>query len=382
MKNAIIGLLSLLLVFFILYALGAFRYGSGIDRNYRADFVKKRIAAVRKSPQIILKTTRVRNYNLSVEAAAGMRIAVKLLNQAGGVLGKPLRLDETEIDFTQEANRHAVQKFCEDFSAAVYLGPSLTEYVASIRALTQYQGLPCVSVMDVSHPMPESGEPRWYISLYPPLELWADAIVDDLRKHKFSQLLIVSPRGGSYGWFYASAVEQCIRQQLPASEIFRINFSSPLHGNSLIRGLNLYQENRDLEAVVFAGLFPELQTFDKVFRTTGTSIPVYGCDAVDFPEIEEASRQFHFPLIVPECHIESPGAEFVNAYRQKYGTPPSSWAMLGAQSVYLTAAALRRDGGYDPDRLIKTMYLLSGKQVIPGIGKARIVLKTYNVGGK
>lgn len=376
MKNAIIAVLSILLIFFVLQSLGAFQYGPAIDRNYRDHFVRERVDAVTDAPEWVAAVTHIKDYALSEDALLGMRCAVEMINAEGGVLGKPFRLEVGATGLSLEDHRRAVQSFCAAPSTAFYFGPFQTEYVPSVRALTQYQGLPCIAPMTVSDPLWEKLEPDNYLSLYPPLRLWAEALAEDMISRGYDKILIISPSSGTYGWIYASAVESAIRLKNPHAEIFRINYESPVTESGLLRSLLIYEENRDIDAVVFAGQFDELLVYDAVTRRARRRTPVYGDDVLDFSGIAEQSARLGFPLFVPECRLAPPSPDFVAAYRERTGKDPSIWSVLGARAIFFAAEALRRNGAYHPDRLIETMRALEEEQ--RRASGAHIALRRYN----
>ncbi len=357
MKNAIIAVLSFALCFFVLYSLGAFHYGSGIDRNHRAHFVSRRVADVEQAEHWLLGLSLVKDNAISKDVLQGMQCAVDMRNATGGVLNKPFLLETGELGAGQESHRRVVQRFCNLPTAVVY-GPPSTLGVPSDRALSQFQGLPCISPMTPSDSFWPALSPDTYISLYPPLELWANSITEAIARCSPSKILLLGTNEGSYGWLYLNSCEQELRHRLPVAEIFRHNYTPPLKGDELRYVLHLYNENRGLDAIVFSGDARDLLTFDLIQRGLKLRIPVYGSDLLDVEAMKDDWLRLSFPLFVPHCEIATPSAAFSRTYVERFGRHPSVWSILGAQSVFLTAQALEANQGYHPDRLVETVRLL------------------------
>lgn len=355
MKNAVIALLSLALCFFVLQSLGAFRFGSGLDRNYRDHFVERRIRGVERAPCWVLTIGDLREEPISRGVLEGVRCAVDLINAAGGVLGRPLRLEVAATGADMESHRRLVQSFCDLPEAAVYFGPTHTSSVPAVRALSRFQGLPCIAPMTPADPLLAPLSPDNYVSLYPPLSLWADTLARALAVREPDKVLLVSPDEGSYGRLFADACERSLRHSLPQAEIFRFNYAAPLDDEELRYFVQLYDENRGLDAIVFAGEADDFLACARTQRALKLRLPVYGSDLLDLPDEKKRWQSLPFPLFVPHCELTPPSPAFVAACTALTGSAPTVWNMLGAQAVLLTARALNDDGGYHPDRLAARM---------------------------
>ena len=122
--------------------------------------------------------------------------------------------------------------------------------------------------------------------------------------------------------------------------------------------MQLYDENRGLDAIVFAGDADDFLACARTQRALNLRLPVYGSDLLDLPGGKEFRQDLPFPLFVPHCELTPPSPEFVAACTALTGSAPTVWNMLGAQAVLLTAEALNDDGGYHPDRLAARMRAL------------------------
>ena len=360
MKNAVIAALSLALGFLLLQSLGAFQFGSGIDRNHRSHFVDRRTSAVERSDCWLLTTGVLKDDPISCGVLEGITCAVEMLNAAGGVLNKPFRLETADVDRTPKSHLRTVQAFCDRIDAAVYYGPTHTRSVPGVRALSQFQGLPCIAPMTPYDPSWAELSPDNYVSLYPPLHLWTDKLAQALAsQNAVDKVLIVSPEDGSYGWLFANDCERSIRQALPHAEVFRYTYTAPLDDEELRHFIQLYDENRGLDAIVFTGEADDMLICARVQNTMNITLPVYGSDMLDIPDKEHDWQSLPFPLIIPRCDMNAPSPNFNQTFSTFSGHAPTVWNMLGAHAVFMTAQALRENQGYHPDSLVQSIRALT-----------------------
>ena len=119
MKNGIILLLSALVVFLLLFSIGAFRHGDIMARDDYSKQRKKRISEVSRSAEWNIGIAASVANPVNKQVIHGIRIAAEIVNGEGGVLGKPikLRLEDSRGSFPE--SKFLVQDFCEDFRTAM-----------------------------------------------------------------------------------------------------------------------------------------------------------------------------------------------------------------------------------------------------------------------
>lgn len=381
MKNAIIATLSLALLFFVLYSLGAFDAGDPIDRNYRSHFVKERERQVTRAREWLFGYLPTPGSDISNEVAAGMHFEADTVNEKGGLLGKRVRLESRAAKRMPQSQNLAIQHFCDNFTVAACLGPHYTVGVPSVRALSQFQGLPLFSPLTMHDPNLPKIEPDNYVPLLPPMSLWASAITARLKELEPRRVLIVGPNErASYGEFFSNACEISVRHTMPEAEIYRYNFDMNIinEGSQGFRQvIDLYKENRGLDAVIFAGTWKIFSLLSEALKNAGLNVPVFGSDLLhmqvldmqvldrqvpgdDAAESSEPAKPMlvppvdlaiDFPLYVPVLVTKSMVGDFGRAWREKHGAAPSFWNFMGTVAVRLTCEAIELEGGYNVDAL-------------------------------
>ena len=92
MKNGIILLLSALVIFLLLFSIGAFRHSDLMVQDEYSKQQKKRIAEVSRSTEWNIGIAASVADPVSKQVIHGIRIAAEIVNAEGGVLGRGIRI--------------------------------------------------------------------------------------------------------------------------------------------------------------------------------------------------------------------------------------------------------------------------------------------------
>lgn len=344
MKNCIIILLAAVCVYLLLNALGVFQFGSFIDRGHRSWNEQVREKSVRKSPVLKFGAAYDVADRPAVEAMEGVKLAAELLNQDGGVDGKKLEIICRDDVKTLPEYCAAVQQFCDDPATAAVIGPFSSGYIPSARALTQFHGLPLISPLTVrSEKLPQL-EPDNFVTLFPPLKLWIEAILAHMEKNGHRNILIVSPEADTYGDIFSTALERESRRRAGFDGVYRLNYQSPLRRGDLLHAVRNYAGDRNFEAVFFGGTFADFPEFLALLKERRLTVPVYGNDDLYIPQIR--SVVMGSVLCLPRAELRRRDTRFVKEWVRRFGREPSYHAVLGAESVFAVAGALAKGGAF------------------------------------
>ena len=344
MKNCIIILLAAVCVYLLLNALGVFQFGSFIDRGHRSWNEQVREKSVRKSPVLKFGAAYDVADRPAVEAMEGVKLAAELLNQDGGVDGKKLEIICRDDVKTLPEYCAAVQQFCDDPATAAVIGPFSSGYIPSARALTQFHGLPLISPLTVrSEKLPQL-EPDNFVTLFPPLKLWIEAILAHMEKNGHRNILIVSPEADTYGDIFSTALERESRRRAGFDGVYRLNYQSPLRRGDLLHAVRNYAGDRNFDAVFFGGIFADFPEFLALLKERRLTVPVYGNDDLYIPQIR--SVVMGSVLCLPRAELRRRDTRFVKEWVRRFGREPSYHAVLGAESVFAAAGALAKGGAF------------------------------------
>lgn len=361
MKNTIITLLTAALLFFLLHALGVFQFGSIFDHEYRHWYVEQRAEAVNNAPAWKIAVPQYKNDKPALESEKGSILAVKLINQKGGLCGKPLELVRCEAVTSAPEYNHAVQTFCNDFSIAAILGPFHSADIPSARALTQFQGLPLISPVTVDSEKLPPLTPDNFITFFPPLSSWVEVMLRDMEARGYREVLLVSPESDSYGDIFCTALERASRSRLNGCRVVRVNYQSPLRKQKIISTVQNYTSGDGIDAVFFGGNHNDYREFGHLLESLGVSRPLYISDDAYLHGQMQASGVD--TLIMPEAEVNNLPAEFIETWqKENAGQLPPYHVRLNAATIYAFAHAISQTGSYHPDALIHQLHQLSDNQ--------------------
>lgn len=367
MKNGIIALLFLLVVFLLLYVLGAFNYGSITDHDYNGAFLSTREEAVSKSPVWKVGIALDLRDGMGRETVRGIQFARDYLNSRGGILGKHIELEIHGEATSPQQNKLLTQEFCERPDIALLIGGLNTEEIPTLRSITQFQGLPFVSpVASLPDSLPEL-KPDMTFSYFPPLSILTNKLATELARRGKKRLLVVSPGDDSYGSIFGTKLERRLHEDKSFVEIYRVNFKNPARFADLYQSLKLFTENRTIDAIIFTDDEPCLKVLGEVIKALNISIEVWGNDYLDITHSENSLKAFPCPIFYTafgNCRFVN--KDFIKAWQEKFGSPPSLWNQLGAQCLLGFAEAVERESKYKPGKIIDIMRELHERKLALG----------------
>lgn len=356
MKNGIIAILFLLVVFLLLYVMGAFNYGSMTDHDYNGAFLSARKEAVSRMPFWKIGVTTDDSNDLARETGRGIEFAQDYLNARGGIQGKPVELDIRREAPNSQETKLLTQEFCERPNIALLIGGLNTEEIPSLRSITQFQGLPLVSSLaSLPDSMPLL-KPEMTMTYFPFLSLLSEKLVRELAMKQKKRILVVSPGDDSYGGIFATNLERRLHEDKSFAEIYRVNYRNPARFADLYQSLKLFTENRSIDAIVFTDDADCLKVLGDVMRALDLSTEVWGNDYLDLAARDKTVENFPVPvhyITFGNCILAD--QEFIGAWKKKFGSFPSLWNQMGAQSLLGFAEAVEKEAGYDPSRVIEAM---------------------------
>ncbi len=378
MKNSIIAVLGLVCLFFLLNALGAFQFGSFVSRDERTQFEAARTKAVGAAPAFRLGTAYDINDRPAFEAVQGIMLAAEMLN--GTAQMKPIELQVKDSADSLPAYASEIQNFIEDPSVAAVIGPFSSGYIPTVRALSQFQGMPLVSPLTVYSEKLPPLDPDNFVSFFPPLELWVNAILNHMESKGFKKLLIISPETNTYGDIFSTALERAGYRRGLFSQIYRLNYQSPLKAGDIVRSVQNYTGERFEGAVFFGGTFADFPEFMRLVSEYALSSPIYGTDDLYVPQLD--TFVFSVPLYLPHAVVQMKDNGFAAEYRKRFRKEPEFNTLLGAKTLFTLAEALNAEKAYSPEALVDSLRRILNEQQNDPVFAPRIEIDGFPVKGK
>jgi len=276
-------------------------------------------------------------------ADRGIRMAVDQINEAGGVLGRPLQvISEDDRSITEEA-RTAAQKLLQRDQVVALLGE-----VASSRSLAaapeaQRSNIPMISPASTNPKVTEVGDYIFRTCFIDPFQgaVMARFAWDEL---KVKRVAILFDFKQDYSVGLAEFFRKTFKElggEIVADERYTsgdIEFRAQL---TTIRAANP-------EAVFVPGYYTELGLIAKQARELGLNVPLLGGDGWDSAKTLEiggpAVEGYYFSNHYAADSDSPKVQDFVKRYRDQHGEVPDAMAALGYDAAGILADALRRAG--------------------------------------
>ena len=289
----------------------------------------------------------------------GARLAVEELNAAGGVLGKKIELIVEDGQCTPANSVNAVEKLVQKDKVAVLVGAFCSSATAAIMPVAQKYKIPLVTGVSSKASLTEQGNPYFFRAAETDAlmaKAFAKILANDLKLTKVAYVGVNDDwgRGG---------VEEFSRDlsALGAKTVLTEYFD---HGTT-----DFFTLLTKLRAAKPDGVFVAAETQDgsilvKQIREMGLDTKVFGVGSwatADFINLAGKAAEGIHAAVPYASSMDSPRNQtFVKTYETKYGVKPGKYGAAGYNALNITAQAIARAGGTDPEAiraaLFKTKY--------------------------
>ncbi len=348
-KNLLITFLSLTVFGFILYHLGVFDNLNSAGRDERSLHSEKRTETVRKTPEFMIGSVYNSKDIPAAESVKGAMLASEILRSNG------MKIKYITVSNCQKRpeTAAALQKMCVDYRTGAFLGPGNSEMLTSLRAISQFYALPLISPVTVRPDKLPQLEYDNYVSIFPPLEKWIDAILAHMKGNNIKKILIITPGDGTYGEMFSSVLERNSKNVLNDFQTYRMTYPHPLRTNYFNNSLTNYGGQHKVDAIFFGGVADELPELMQILKNHNINLPVYVSDDIIRNEIKMPAGTA-FKLFLPEAEVPVSNAKWMELYVKKYKKQPSYHAVLGAETMFVMAEKFNKSI-YTPESFVKAI---------------------------
>ena len=348
-KNLFITFLSLTILGFILHHLGGFENLNLAGNDERSQHSEKRTKNVRKTTEFIIGSVYRSKDIPAAESVKGAMLASEILQSRG----KNVKY-VTFPDYKKRPEATAeLQKLCVDYKVGAVLGPGNSELLTSFRAISQFYALPLISPITVCPDKLPPLEYDNYVSFFPPLEKWVNAILAHMKENNIRKILIITPGNGAYGEIFSSELERNSKDIQNDFQVYRMTYPHPLRVTYFNNSLTNYDGQHKVDAIFFGGIADELPELIQILKNHNIKLPVYVSDDIIRNEIK-IPEKISFKLFLPEAEVPVSNSKWLDLYVKKYKMQPSYHAILGAETMFAMAAGYNKST-YTPELFIQSM---------------------------
>jgi branched-chain amino acid transport system substrate-binding protein len=283
-------------------------------------------------------------------AANGSKLAVKEINAAGGVLGRPLEIIIEDGRSDVPTITSVAKKLVEEDGVNVMAGLTDTSYMLAAGPVAQEAGIPFIDVGGTAPLITTVGD---YIFMLP----FGDNV----------QAAVSAEFAHEQGWKTAALLlDEAMDYTKFLAKYFKDRFTMEDIGGTIVSELSYSMGDTDFSSQLteFKNLDPqpdflfisanpgEIGTIVRQARDLGLTMPIVGGDGYDTPLLAELGGDAATNVFFTThqgIYDKTPVSEAFNAaYEGEYGKPPEAvFAALGYDGIKLMADAITRAGTID-----------------------------------
>ncbi len=300
----------------------------------------------------------------------GVHLAVDELNEAGGVLERPIETVCIDTKADESEVVAAITRLIEREDSSIIIGYSDSHWVLTAAPIAREYGIPFITP-GATHPrIPErtgawlacfgdhdqaSVMAEWAIKEegLEKTAIWVDTAVD------FSVAVCA---------FYADAFTH-FGGEVVYEDSFETDWTD---FSSMVARLKAQQDAGQIDSVYIGAIPGNAGLIAKQIREGGVTVPILSEDGVDTPLLVEVAGEYaegvlfvsHVSLTDPDPLVQ----DFVKSYEEKFGNKPENgFAALGYDTMKLVAEAIEIAGSDDPAKIDESIGKVEDFQGVTGI---------------
>jgi branched-chain amino acid transport system substrate-binding protein len=289
------------------------------------------------------------------QAWQGLEMAAKEINQAGGILGKPVKLWRNEVPDDPRLAVKQAQEIADNPETAMVVMSTRRDVALPMSIVLAYRDV-LTLLTGESTPFHEVNLPMLYrLTPYDSDEM--GYLTSFCLARGLSRVVIVVS-DNDYAKIHANTFETEARAR-EMKIVSRLDVDPQASGESVGQELAALVKSRPFDAVFYSGPVDLAVKLIKAAAAEGIEQPFIGGSQWDTPELAQVAdpRRTSVFLVTPFTadQPDKAATHFVDAYRQAYGEYPDAQAGFNYNALCLYAQAAKQAGTVDPDKVTDAM---------------------------
>jgi branched-chain amino acid transport system substrate-binding protein len=318
---------------------------------FAADPIKIGVTIAQSPPGSVSQGTQVKD---------GAEVAAKMINDAGGVLGRPIELLFEDTQGVPEKARAAVEKLItRDKVVAVTGEHQSSAALAGIEVAHRYK-IPYLNTNAWSDVVREKGYPE----VFNPGNFNSRVAIAAAEAVKAlgAKRVLAFPENTDYGVGLAKLIGEQIKEKAPGVE-YRYETLDRAAKDFLPALLPLKANPPDVivEIMLPPAAYILLNQLNEQGIAPTAKTLIYDASGIaDYPDFwqnvsDSAKNMLVFGLYHPKMQLTDLGKKVATAYTAKTKNEPNRLLFQAADSVFLIAEAIKAAGSTDPAAMIKAL---------------------------
>lgn len=277
-------------------------------------------------------------------------LAVKEINDAGGVLGKPIDLMTEDDQSKTEDAVASVQKLVNSDHVIAVLGEVASSRSMAGAPICENAHVPMITPASTNEDVTKKGDYIFRICFIDPFQgqTMARFAVNSLGKKRAAILTDVKQD-------YSVGLDDAFKNMFTFLGGVVVSEQSYSTGDKDFRAALTSIKGSNPEVIFVPGYYTEVSLIVRQARELGIDVPILGGDGWDSPELTKgAEQQFNNTYFSNHFSTEDPDTTvqlFIKKYQDTYHTVPDAMAALGYDAARILADAIKRAGTTDSTKL-------------------------------
>ncbi|WP_192987650.1 ABC transporter substrate-binding protein [Carnobacterium mobile] len=298
----------------------------------------------------------------------GAKLAIKEINEAGGVLEKQLKYVELDNKSDTTESASIATKLATQEKVSVIVGPATSGTTKSATPSVTRAKVAMItpSGTDDSLTLDDQGKVQPYVfrtgfqDSFQGVAL-ADFATDHLDSKK---AVIIGDSSSDYAIGLTKAFKDSYEGEIVADENFTADDTD---FNAILTRI----KGKDFDVIYMPAYYEQAGLIIKQAREMGIEQPILGADGfsnqalLDLAGEENVSNVYysaHFSLNNEEKNIQ----DFIKAYKEEYKTEPDAFSALAYDSVYLAKQGIVEADSSDTEEVAKALEKITDFQGVTG----------------
>jgi branched-chain amino acid transport system substrate-binding protein len=311
-------------------------------------------------------TGNVANYGAA--SMRGFKLAIKEINDAGGVNGKKIVIAEADNKSEASEAVNAATKLISDDGAKVIVGPAVTANVIAESQVATENKIP-VLAPDATSPdvTVENGKVKPFI--------FRSCFIDPQQGTVMAKFAGENLKAKTAVVYYDNSSDY----SKSLAKVFQEKFEAA--GGKVLMQEAFVAKDQDFKAtltklkdanadIMFVpAYYEEVGKIVKQARELGMNMPILGTDGWDDKKVADIAGADALNNTYFSTHYSDKDESvkpFVDAYQKEYGEMPNVFAALGYDAGKLLADAIKRAGSDDPEKIRDALEQTKDLQVGTG----------------
>ncbi len=297
----------------------------------------------------------------------GVQLAAEEINNAGGVLGRKVKLIVEDDQSKAGQPSSAVKKLISSDKVVAVIGEIASSRSLEAGPICQEAKIPMVSPGSTNPTVTEKGDYIFRVCFIDPFQgtVMAKFALDTLKAKKVAILSDVTSD-------YSKGLSQYFTEYYKkhGGEIVIERSYSGGGSDKDFRAQLTAIRAAHPDAIFVPGYYTEAGLIGKQARTLGLKVPLLGGDGWDSPKLAEIAGNSldgcYFSTHFSPADKSAKVQDFVKKYTAKFKTAPDGMAPLGYDAMMILAEAIKRAGTTDGDKVRDALASVKNYEAVTG----------------